>query len=550
MNTSTNTKEWSINDLMPLCIVPTCPKYGTRHLLPHQEVIVQQIFSTEANYIYWQGGVGSAKTMLYAALAAAYTILIPGCNAILFRKDFKLNYETLWGYFKNSIKAAYEQGIIKGNYNKAWSVKKQGEYTELELPNGSRARCGQTKNWSEYMGPTYDLIVVSDAMENNNFGEIFHGEGVVGGLQSRLRGQKSTFFTLPDGTTKDMRRFLIESNPPPNINELHTIFGREPGERTFTGSNIKYLHIQSNSLQNDHNPPTYVDEIKSMHSDKSDIQRIIEGKTVPYYGGKRVITSFYPEIHVAKFTYDKDLPLLISIDPGLQHPAAVFSQIKRCAFGQEHYISLSEISNLYDITIWDFVEKEDNEYLGILPHIALFYPEHFDYTFYKQLRDRMKDSGTIDALTLSQHFHNIRFAIDKAANKRSAKNKDKLSDRQILYLDYGIQCKALYTLGLEKSIERIIDLHKRVCLCKIPIRMIDKNCSLLIDAYSGGYRFNKRKDGSHDNEPLQDHRYEDIADADRYGIENFFLNTEGTISEDKPKRIENTHPWTWMERGI
>jgi hypothetical protein len=543
--------QWSLNDLAPICIAPHCPKYQTRHLLPHQEEIAKTIFQCNENYIYWQGGVGSAKTLLYGVIAVAYHIIIPMTRSILFRKDLALNYQTLWGYFKQSVKAACDQSIIPDNFQKMWSVKKAGEHTYCTFSNGSIARCGQTKNISEYLGPTYDLVIVSDAMENDNFGYIFRGEGTVGGLQSRLRGQVSTYYSLPDNTIKDMRRFLIESNPPPNINEIHTIFGREPGVNKFTGSDISYRHIQSNTLQNDHNPSTYVKEIEALHSSKADIQRIISGKTIPYYGGKRVIETFFNEIHVAQVSYSPDEILLVSIDPGTQHPAVTFSQIRNCAYNKPHYITFSEISNLFDLTTNDLVEKNDSPYLGILAHLSLFYSSLFDYDYYWQIRNRMpSDNLTPNQYqTLSQHFSRIRFCIDKSGNKRYSTAKDRQTDVSILYLEYGIQCKALSNLGLDQSLNRIRKLHSEICTCTLPRRIVNKDCQLLIDAYGGGYRYKKNKDGTHTDKPINDHIYEDVADADRYGIENFYFHP--WKEEDTPPRdtqVTSDYPWSWMER--
>jgi len=560
---------WSLHQLAPICPVPHCSKYGTRHLLPHQEKIAIQILTGEENYIYYQGGVGSAKSLLWGVLGTALAIMIPQSRGILFRKDLALNYETLWGYFKNSVRAAFEEHILVGNYDKCWSVKKAGEYTYCTLPNGSVVRCGQTKNWSEYMGPTYDYILVSDAMENPDFGTIFHGEGVVGGLQSRLRGQKASFYQLNDNSTKDMRRFLIETNPPPNINELHAIFGREPGVRNLThvpdpltGKYITYRHIQSSTIQNDHNPSSYVAEISSQHNTQ-DVKRILGGKTIPYYGGIRVITSFVPEIHVNSFTVDTALPLFIGIDNGGQHSAVTFSQIRRCGYEREHYITLSEISNLYDKTIWELVTNEESDLLGILPHLALFYPTYFDYTLYKQIRKNMMRNSSnysytiqgieplnepIDYSILENHFNKIRFCIDRSANKRSTQNKDRKTDNLILLQEYGIRCKSRTNIGLDKSLERVIELHKRICLCNIPERMIDRKCGLLIDAYSGGYRYSKKKDGTHSDKPIEDHVYEDISDADRYSLENFYFTPYMEYQEEKPKVQYEETLYAWMLR--
>ncbi len=548
---------WTLNQLFPPCPVPTCPHFTTRHMLSHQEEVATQILTGEENYIYLQGGVGSAKTMLFAALGAALAISIPGSKGILFRKDYELNNETLWGFFLDSIESAFAQGILQGSYKKCLSIKKVGKHTQCLLPNGSFYKSGETKNLSRVMGPSYDCIIVSDAMENENFGYIFHGEGTVGGLQSRLRGQKSSFFKLPDGSYKDLRRFLIETNPPPNVNELHSIFGSEPGVRELTQpdpithKSITYRHIQMEAKQNTHNPPSYIAEISSQHSDPNDIKRILSGKTIPYYGGVKVIRTFYPEIHVSSFETDKDLPLLVAIDTGIQHPAATFSQIKRCSFDKEHFITLSEISNLYDKTIEQFTTFNQQHLLGILPHLALFYPSYFDYTAYTQVRDHLLANaieGRLNYQILQEHFRTIRFAIDKSANKRS--EIDRESSRSVLLNKFGISTRYRTNIGLSRSLSRVNESFEEICICNIPVQLVDRKCQLLIDAYSGGYRYQKHKDGSHSNEPIQDHKYEDIADSHRYSIENFFfIQALDTQSEELFPNFTKP-PWRWMEEGV
>lgn len=544
--------QWSLQQLFPICLKPDCPKYNTRHMLSHQEEIATQILTGDENYIYWQGGVGSAKTLLWGALAAAYMIMIPRCSIILCRTDFSLLYSTLWLYFKASILAATEQGIITANYNKLWSRKTQGDYSICKLPNGSIARAVQLKNLREVLGPNYDAIFISDAMENENFGTIFHGEGTVGGLQSRLRGQASSFFKLSTGQYKDMRRFLVESNPPPNINELHTIFGKGPGVRNLPGIDITYRHIQTSSIQNDHNPASYVAEISSQHSDPNDIKRILEGKTIPYYGGVKVIPTFHSEVHVDKFEVDKELPLFVGIDPGYQHPAVIFTQIKRCSYDKEHVIRLSEISNLYNKTTEELATWSESDKLGILSHLGLFYPSHFDCKTYTEARRKLLESaddyGRINYPVLEQYFSNIRFCIDRASEKQQASNKDRETDRSILLLHYGIRAKYRTNIGLNRSLDRIREGFKQICLCNIPVHLIDKNCLLLIDAYSGGYRYAKLKDGTHTDKPIEDHNYEDIADADRYLVENFYFISGFQAPEDEIVAYKDESPWAWMER--
>lgn len=564
--------KWSLHQLAPICIVPHCPRYGTRHLLTHQEEIASQILNGSENYIYWQGGVGSAKTLCYGVIAAALTIMLPGSRGILFRKDFGLNHETLWGYYLRSIEAAFLQGILPSrksltpeeSFRKCLSVKKEGGHTILTLPDDRVWRAGQTKSWSQFMGPTYDVIVVSDAMENNNFGEIFHGEGVVGGLQSRLRGQVSSFYRLPSGEVKDMRRFLIETNPPPNVNELHEIFGREPGVRNLTkvsdpvtGRYITYRHIQSTSVQNDHNPPSYVAEIASQHN-SADIRRILQGQTLAYYGGVKVIETFYPEIHVGSISVDPDLSLLVGLDDGYQHPSAIISQIKRCAYGKEHFISLSEVTNLYNKTTQQFIELNEGSDIGLLAHLGLFYPDHFDYERYLQLRERELDSvqgdkSRLNSRHLEEHFFHFRFCIGREANKRSAQTEEAKTNRLILLNEYGISCQYRNNIFLGPSLQRVREefkLPEGLCQCGIPRVLLNKDCSLLIDAYSGGYRFPKKKDGTHGDKPIEDHVYEDPADAHRYSLENFYFAQPLVVEKpQKPQPQPDRYPWSWLERS-
>ncbi len=399
------------------------------------------------------------------------------------------------------------------------------------------------------MGPSYDFIFISDAMENNNFGEIFRGEGVVGGLQSRLRGQVSSFYRLQDGSTKDMRRFLIESNPTPNINELHTIFGREPGIRKLPGTDITYRHIQTSSVANDHNPSSYLAEIASQHSDPADIKRILGGQTVPYYGGVRVNTHFHPEVHVNSFEVDKDLPLFVGLDNGYQHPAAIIGQIKRCSFEQEHFIALTEITNLYNVTTNEFIELDEQDRKGLLAHLGLFYPDHFDYIRYKQVREgliRANKDQPLPYEILQQHFLHVRIAIDRSSVKTSASRRDRQTDRGILLNEYGISTVLKTNLGVERSLDRVRQSFNTICTCGIPVQLVDKKCELLIDGYAGGYRFKKNKDGSHSDKPIEDHKYEDICDAHRYCLENFFF-TQLLAEVEKEIKIheDKNDPYLW-----
>jgi len=512
---------WKVDDLFPECTLPTCQFYGKSHRLPHQS----ELLTAEENFIYWQGGVGSSKTVAHAVLATVHALSIPNNRIILFRRDLELNYKTLWMRFKECIKRACEKKIIKANYDKLWSVKKAGDYTKCELPNGTIIFCGQTKSWSDYMGPEYGFIGVDDAMENPH--EFFRGEGTVGGMQSRLRLAEATYFKLPNGSVKDMRRFVLTSNPPPYDHWLWSIFGKTAGVRKFAGSDISYRFILTSTNQNDHLPSSYIEELSSQH-DEEDLARILQGKSVAYYGGVKVYKRFREEKHVGEFEANESLPLLISIDPGIQHPAAVICQAPRCSFDLEHFIALSELSHLYDVSTSRFIgDWEDTELPddGLLSHIYAHYPTHFDYPTFKKVKSLLDNKNPSLSVygrnQLTEFFSKILFCCDRAADKSEQARRDKRSVRKIWRDEYGIQTRRKF-LGLEKSLNRMIRLLDEKCLCGQYRLLFNNECEMLIEAYKGGYRYAKKRDGSHSDKPLEDHKFEDVSDAHRYAVENFY----------------------------
>src|SRR5262245_10234305 len=245
---------------------------------------------------------------------------------------------------------------------------------------------------------------------------------------------------------------------------------------------------------------------------------------------------------------DKGLPLLVSIDPGSQHPAVIVSQMKRCMFEQEHYVRLSEISDIRNRTTNELVELNSPPTLGILEHLGLYYPYHFDLEFYKQMRRKLvyEGRGKPDYNQLSEFFLNIRFCIDGRGGKRVySTSKEKETDRLILLWYYGIKCTFRTNISLEASLRRVNEGFGAICMCGKPTYLIDTDhCSLLISAYKGGYRYEKRRNGTRSDEPIRDAKYEDVADADRYGLENFFFSTGLVIEESEPHQAEWS-PYDW-----
>ena len=493
-----------IDQLFPVCLVPTCSRQGMRHALQWQ----RDLFTYPERYIYCQGGVGSAKTIAFAARFTLDMLLVPHNRGIIFRKDFNLNYKTSWMRFRDCIEGLVHQGLIPPPQ---WSVKKFGEYTKCTLANGSVVEAGQSKNWSEYLGPEYGSVWVDDAMESS--AEMWTGKGTIGGLESRIRLGQAAYATL-NGQPYNALRGYLSTNPPPGVSDWWALFGQQPGVRTFAHSTVAYRHLQVSSRDNDHLPPDYLATIEAHHS-ADDVARIVRGESVVYYGGKGVYKgSFHPRRHVSQFACEPTLPLLVSVDFGYQHPAITYSQIRQCPFDGEHHITLSEVTDQYDVSTWDLWDAHR-------AHREALYPHQDDMVFY---------------------------ACDIAGFKSSDASKDKRGPASVWVEEFNIHFLRR-KMAVEPSLDTLRSLWKSQCRCGLSRLLVDRQCRMLIEALEGGYRYPQKKDGTFGDQPTGDHRYEDVGDAHRYSVENFLKwgvpwRTR-VLVEQRQAGVQS--PWAWME---
>ena len=507
-------KKFTIDCLFPVCHVPTCDRYQQRHALPWQ----RDLFTYQEQYIYCQGGVGSAKTIAFACLFVLDMLLVPNNRGIVFRKDFNLNYKTIWLRVNECLDGLALQGFIPEPKR---SVKKFGEYTKILLANGSTIEAGQSKNWSEYLGPEYGSVLVDDAMES--LAEMWIGVGTSGGLESRIRHSAAAYANINGHITNRLRGY-VATNPPPGVSDWWQLFGKEPGVRKYEGTTVAYRHIQVSSKDNNHLPPNYLEMLAAHHTEEEK-QRIIEGKSIVYYGGKGVYRDYYStRRHIGEFAYDPQNPLFISVDFGYQHPAITYSQIRVCPFEVEHHITLSEVTNLYDVHLTDLIN-------GHLQHMSERYSKQdVTLTFYACDRSGFKSSDVSPdkrgPARIWQDLHHITF------EKRSFE------------LDYSLE-----------YMRQLFD-YKQQCKCGFSQLLIDKHCVMLVEAYEGGYRYPQRKDGTYAPKPVADHRYEDPADAHRYSVEHFlrlgFGHDQWRSQAHRKQRFalaqpsQWNEPWQWM----
>jgi hypothetical protein len=474
----------------PNCILPHCPQKGEhQHILPHQ----QSIIDCTTKYLYCQGGVGSAKSLAFAVKTVKLSLEIPENIGVVGRRDFKLLYRSSWAEIKACIKRLVQREYLDEEwYAKAcFSKKDQGDYSIITFPNSSELYAVQTKNFSESLGTGYGIAWIDDAMETPE--EFFIGDNTSAGLLSRIRlphvhYDKKTYHV--EGRKHGSLHCMVSSNPPPFGHWLHKLFGDKPGVHNLGEDQVTWMQTVTTD-----NPFVGADYAKGliavqhrMGHDERTTRRVIFGESVPAYKGRPVFPQFVHAQHVAPLKFRPDLPLIRSWDFGHDHPAIVFSNIFKCKYGTNHYFTLSEVADAFNVTVYQLYDNY------VKPHTSALYAN----------ASLIKDCG------------------DRAGYRASSSNKDARSDMKILIHEYHIPFKWRYT-NLTPSLQYMRSLlsPKEPCKCNLPKVLISNKCPTLIAALEGGYRLPKRTEGVASEKPIEDKLFADVACAWRYGAENY-----------------------------
>jgi hypothetical protein len=527
--------QYNILDLYPDCVLPDCPDKAT----VHQHIFDKQlqIQNSTAKYLYCQGGVGSSKSVAFAAKSVWQCITIPENVGVVSRKDYKLLYKSSWLDFKKTIKrlvdrgklCAYTNGDMSLEEQRLWynkkmfSDKKQGDYTTCTFPNSSVAYAMQGKNWSEGLGASYGWFWIDDAMES--FEEMFIGDDTSAGLLSRLR---LPYVHYREGVyDADNRQHgalhgMVSTNPPPVGHYLHKLFGTKPGLYKIGEDTVEWIMTATYE-----NPTMGADYAKGlmaiqakMGRSSNTARRVIFGESVPAYGGVKVFPEFKHEKHITEVVYDSRIPIVRGWDFGFHHPAVVFSHLYKCNYGTNHYVSLSEVSDQFSLNIWDF-------YKAVKEHTDTLYSDCC----------LILDGG------------------DRAGYRKSDSNRDRRGPIRILQDEYKLSFSFRF-LDLEPSLEYMRSLldPKKPCRCGQEIIQISNRCQVLIGALEGGYKYTKGRDGKVSDRPVEDRYFADVACGWRYGAENFVkwgipwdyqgYTTQQPANNQRTKRHE---PWAWMD---
>lgn len=520
--------EFTDADLFPDCTMENCEQRGEgkhQHILPHQQEILdwvtggvlgtslvdrnnlpESFVEIQKSYLYTQGGVGSAKTIAFAAAIVKLTLMIPCNRGVVGRKDFKLLYKSSWRDIKSCLRRLVDRHII---LPPIYSDKRHGDYTNIRIQeNDSEIYALQTKNWGEGLGAGYGWFWIDDAMESQE--ELFVGDETNAGLISRLRN------FVRDYTHDVPLRFrgLASSNPPPIGHWLHKLFGKTEGLHKLGNDPVRVMIVET--FLNPFVGEGYAEGLmaiqKKMGRDSNTARRVIFGESQPAYGGVKVFPEFVHERHVGKWDVDKTLPVIAGWDFGFLHPAIVFNQMWKCSFGYNHFRAMSEIANMFNCNVWDL-------------HKAA--KEHWE---------EMYQGCSI--------YH----GGDRSGYRSSSNNKDKRGDMKILIDEMGMVFKHR-VLDLKNSLTYMRGLLKTCCKCGEEIVQIDKSCEVLIGALEGGYKYPKNRQGVIGEKPYEDRYFADVACAWRYGAENYCKwGIPYVYGADRVAKVKRApKPWEWME---
>lgn len=391
------------------------------------------------------------------------------------------------------------------------------------LHNKSELKAVQGKNWSRGLGASHGWFLVDDAMESME--EFFIGNETSAGLLSRLRLPHVHFDkrTYSEDRKHGSLHGMVVSNPPPVGHWLHKLFGDKPGLHSIGEDSVEWMLVATHE-----NPFVGADYAKGLMAVQQQMKRgqgtsrrVILGESIPAYGGIKVFPQFEHARHVAPIEFDNSMPLIRSWDFGFHHPAVTLSNLYKCEYGTNHYLTLSEIADATSLNIYELYKDH------VQPHMKQCYPD------VKLILD----------------------AGDRAGYRASSSNKDRRGDMKILIDEYDLPFRHRY-LDLENSLQYMRGLlnPKRPCKCGEEIIQISNKCPVLIGALEGGYKYPKSREGVAGKKPIEDRYFADVACAWRYGAENYVKwgippeerHTLG--AQDGHRRgVSRQEPWAWME---
>lgn len=215
--------------------------------------------------------------------------------------------------------------------------------------------------------------------------------------------------------------------------------------------------------------------------------------------GEPFYTSFNRGMHVRPLTYNAEWPLLVALDFGRGHPAALFAQKS----------PRNQVRVLYSVmetqkSVFDFAPM-------ILSEVNARFPGALVHYYGDPAGAQETDKGATTQILLTQFKMKINFRFS--------------------FLEEGL-----------KMIERALFVRED----GEPGLLMDPCNTILIDGFAGGYKLDrgasgKDTEGRLKNSPKKDGYYDHLCDALRYLFINLFTITP--TSDQKDKALASVSLW-------
>ncbi len=449
----------------------------------------------------WQlGALGSGKTVggLYSAIA--YSALIPGNEGVIVRKRWEEIANHLIpelyrmaglltspdGDYRNGNPARLLSDPRTVGASKEILVKTEGEPSRIVLkpePDGPERFIEDS-----FKGPEYGWFLLDEVTQLR--------EVTWRTLTGRLRRP---------GIPPHLRAGLAMGNPPA---EGHWVFdyARQQEQLEEAEGRPEILIIRSTMDDNPHLPEDYVRREKRKYKDDEIRYRMyilgedgLDLKGRPVFGNMFHSGGQAPHVEKA-LKYNPFRPLLVGMDFGWHHPAAVFFQIddKGCVNILSEHLGKEVSAERFAQDVWDQVQKN-------FPRVPR---------------------------------HHVRFFGDPAGAQRS----DKGDTTFAILAKQGIRV-GHRVMPIETGLDLIRDLLREIRGSR-PRLQAHPRCKDLIKAFLGGYYYDTMRGGGVRMEPKKDGYYDHLVDALRYGL----TNTLGVYREPRggtvagPAKLRNRGP--------
>ncbi len=444
------------------------------------------------------GGYGAAKSITLAAQGLVLSLAVPGNAGIVCRRSYNKLHD--------STQRAFIECLQRLDIDFKSREVRDGWPHRIILPNTSEIVFRETKDLGRFLGPEYGWFVIDEAVEEPR--KTFTD------LTGRLRL----------GRAREYLKGILASNPPNRMHWIGDIFGLEPGRRTVEVEGIPttYELIRVSTRDNPFLPVDYVANLVANHP-PSEVRRIVEGHYGFSYDGKPVFAPpFEFEKHVGT-PKTHPFSLIRSWDFGYHVPAVTWHQFPRCSKGQAHWTVL-----------WEYLGN-NLEYDKLAAEVFRITGERFpDHAAAPRA---ILDCGDI---------------AGRQTNDRGPGPMIRLASPPWSLTFRYKRC------NLEPGLALIRAAMQKVCECGLPLFLVHRDCTQLIDALAGGYHYPQPMPGKAEKDvPYKDGFYDNVADSVRYAGECFVreASIDPALWQEAarpqygaPMSYSNPEPWKWMER--